>query len=229
VYADGIARAAHRRLEIGQQLGTEHQLLGGAGENDPHEGDGLRPPLQRDPVGCYGTSVQAHLIFLGARRRPNAHGLANHREPVPALMTAQSVVLRLRSVSKHRAPMVGDETGSPRYAAERDPERRLETIRKEDREIETALANFADDLPAIAQEFGIERQDALAAVRMALTGQKDGPPLALIFPLLGHDRMLIRIGAVSSRLLHGRGLEPIQYGPDGKPFLPIEAQKPEPE
>lgn len=85
---------------------------------------------------------------------------------------------------------------------------------------------LAHDLPAIAEEFGIGRDDALAAVRMALTGEKDGPPLELLFPLLGHDRILIRIGAVNSRLLHGRGLEPIKFGPDGKPFETIDATKP---
>ena len=82
------------------------------------------------------------------------------------------------------------------------------------------------DLPAIAEEFGVARDDALAAVRMAVTGEKEGPPLELLFPLLGHDRILIRIGAVNSRLLHGRGLEPIAFGPDGKPFEPIDATKP---
>lgn len=77
------------------------------------------------------------------------------------------------------------------------------------------------DLNVIAAEFGLEPKDALAALRMAITGERDGPPLELIFPLLGHDRILIRIGAVSSKLLHGRGLEPIAYGPDRKPFEPI--------
>lgn len=86
---------------------------------------------------------------------------------------------------------------------------------------------LAHDIPAIAQEFGIESADALAAVRMALTGSTAGPPLELLFPLLGHDRMLIRIGAVNSRLLHGRGLEPIAFGPDGKPFEPIGSTHPE--
>jgi hypothetical protein len=82
------------------------------------------------------------------------------------------------------------------------------------------------DLPAIAQEFGLSRDDAMAAVRMALTGSAAGAPLELLFPLLGHDRILIRIGAVNSRLLHGRGLEPIRYGPDGRPFEPIRGRKP---
>ena len=62
---------------------------------------------------------------------------------------------------------------------------------------------------------GSRTADAFAAVRMALTGREEGPPLELLFPLLGHDRIMIRVGAVSSRLLHGRGLEPIAYGPGG--------------
>ncbi|MBV9148383.1 MAG: hypothetical protein JO024_00845 [Candidatus Eremiobacteraeota bacterium] len=82
------------------------------------------------------------------------------------------------------------------------------------------------DLREIAAEFGLPADAARDAVRMALTGEAQGPPLELIFPLLGHDRILIRIGAISSRLLHGRGLEPIKYGPDGKPFEPLRGAKP---
>jgi len=82
------------------------------------------------------------------------------------------------------------------------------------------------DLREIAAEFGIAPDDARNAVRMALIGEAVGPPLELIFPLLGHDRVMIRIGAISSRLLHGRGLEPIKYGPDGNPFEPLRGQKP---
>jgi hypothetical protein len=85
---------------------------------------------------------------------------------------------------------------------------------------------LASDIPAIADEFGIGHDDAFAAVRMALTGRPDGPPLELLFPLIGHERIMIRVGAVSSRLLHGRGLEPIAYGPGGVPFETIQAQKP---
>ncbi|HZO94322.1 MAG TPA: glutamate--tRNA ligase family protein [Candidatus Baltobacteraceae bacterium] len=83
-----------------------------------------------------------------------------------------------------------------------------------------------EDLAAIASEFGLTKADALAAVRMALTGRHDGPPLALLFPLLGHDRIMIRIGAISSHILHGRGLEPIRYGPGGVPFETIAATPP---
>jgi hypothetical protein len=82
------------------------------------------------------------------------------------------------------------------------------------------------DVPEIAKEFGIATDDALAAVRMALTGTHTGPPLALLFPLLGHDRIMIRIGAISSHVLHGRGLEPIRFGPGGVPFETIPSSKP---
>jgi hypothetical protein len=83
------------------------------------------------------------------------------------------------------------------------------------------------DLRELAREFGIGEADAQYAVRMALTGKREGPPLELLFPLLGHDRILIRIGAVNSRLLHGRGLEPIKFGPGGQPFEPIRGSRPE--
>jgi glutamyl/glutaminyl-tRNA synthetase len=82
------------------------------------------------------------------------------------------------------------------------------------------------DLIEMAREFGIKPDDALWAVRMALTGERAGPPLEALFPLLGHDRIMMRVGAINSHLLHGRGLEPIKYGPDGKPFEPIAGSKP---
>ncbi len=85
---------------------------------------------------------------------------------------------------------------------------------------------LANDIPAIADEFGIAPEDAVAALRMTLTGKTEGPPLELIFPLLGHDRIMMRIGAVNSHVLHGRGLRPIEFGPDGQPFRTIEGRKP---
>jgi glutamyl-tRNA synthetase len=85
---------------------------------------------------------------------------------------------------------------------------------------------LANDVPAIADEFGLAHEDAFAALRMALTGSYDGPPLSLLFPLLGHDRIMIRIGAISSHVLHGRGLEPIKFGPGGAPFETIQATRP---
>jgi hypothetical protein len=83
------------------------------------------------------------------------------------------------------------------------------------------------DLREMAAEFGIAPADAVAALRMALTGEPAGPPLELLFPLLGHDRIMLRIGAISSHLLHGRGLDPIRYGPDGKPFETLSGKKPD--
>jgi hypothetical protein len=80
---------------------------------------------------------------------------------------------------------------------------------------------LSHDLLEIAKEFGLTPQDALWAVRTALAGKSEGAPLELLFPLLGHDRILMRIGAISSHLLHGRGLEPIKYGPGGEPFTPL--------
>jgi len=82
------------------------------------------------------------------------------------------------------------------------------------------------DLHEIAREFGLAHEDALWAVRVALTGEASGPPLELLFPLLGHDRIMMRIGAVNSHVLHGRGLEPIRYGPGGVPFTTIEGKPP---
>ncbi|GAC1589367.1 MAG: glutamate--tRNA ligase [Candidatus Velthaea sp.] len=84
---------------------------------------------------------------------------------------------------------------------------------------------LSHDLPAIAEEFGISKEDAFATVRMALTGATEGAPLNLLFPLLGHDRILIRIGAINSHLLHGRGLEPIKYGPGGVPFETVQPER----
>ena len=83
------------------------------------------------------------------------------------------------------------------------------------------------DLTEMAKEFGLTASDANYTVRMALTGKKEGAPLDLLFPLLGHERIMIRIGAVNSMLLHGRGLEPIKFGPGGAPFEPIHGKRPE--
>jgi hypothetical protein len=85
------------------------------------------------------------------------------------------------------------------------------------------------DLGEIASEFGLNSGDALWAVRMALTARDDGPGLELLFPLLGHDRIMMRIGAVNSHLLHGRGLAPLAFGPGGEPFRTLEGREPEPE
>ena len=85
------------------------------------------------------------------------------------------------------------------------------------------------DIATMAREFGVAPEDALWAVRVALTGATGGPPLDLLFPLLGHDRIMMRIGALNSHVLHGRGLETIPFGPDGKPFATIVGRRPESE
>src|SRR5579884_1510936 len=69
-----------------------------------------------------------------------------------------------------------------------------------DRQPELRGLPLDNDVPAIASEFGIAPADAFAALRMALTGRADGPPLELLFPLLGHDRIMMRIGAVNSHI-----------------------------
>jgi glutamyl/glutaminyl-tRNA synthetase len=96
-----------------------------------------------------------------------------------------------------------------------------------DHQAELRGLQLRHDIGVMAEEFGLAREAGYDAVRMAITGEKDGPALELLAPLLGHDRILMRIGAVNSKLLHGRGLEPIAYGPDGQPFEPIRGKKPE--
>ena len=86
---------------------------------------------------------------------------------------------------------------------------------------------LGSDLVEMAREFGIAPEDATWAVRVALTGKTAGPPLESLFPLLGHDRIMMRIGALNSHVLHGRGLETIPYGPDGKPFATIVGHRPD--
>ncbi|MBV8602601.1 MAG: hypothetical protein JO359_13635 [Candidatus Eremiobacteraeota bacterium] len=83
------------------------------------------------------------------------------------------------------------------------------------------------DIPTIAEEFGIGAGDAAHAVRVALSGEAEGVALGLLFPLLGHDRIQARLGAVSGAILHGgRGLEPLKFGPGGVPFRTIEGVRP---
>jgi glutamyl/glutaminyl-tRNA synthetase len=54
------------------------------------------------------------------------------------------------------------------------------------------------DLPALAEQFGLPKKDAFHCVRIALTGEERGAPLALLFPLLGRDRVKARLGAVGN-------------------------------
>ena len=75
--------------------------------------------------------------------------------------------------------------------------------------------------PAIAGEFGIAPADATWAVRVALTEQRDGAAARIAVSAArtrsDHDAHRRR----RSHVLHGRGLEPIRYGPGGVPFETI--------
>ncbi len=139
----------------------------------------------------------------------------------------------LREALEHVAQLRAEATTMPALELERLRNRQvlffLDAVAQYvDDQPELRGLPLGDDLPEIAKEFGISKPDAFAAVRMALTGTHDGPPLTLLFPLLGHDRIMIRIGAVSSHILHGRGLEPIKHGPGGVPFETIQPTPPAP-
>ena len=69
----------------------------------------------------------------------------HHREPIVHLMTGQRVRRRRRLQRKHRAARIGDETGAPPDSSHRDPQRRLETVRKQHAEIESPRADLADN------------------------------------------------------------------------------------
>jgi glutamyl/glutaminyl-tRNA synthetase len=140
----------------------------------------------------------------------------------------------LRSALEEIAALRAEAVTVPALQLERLRNRQvlffLDTISQYvDRQPELRALPLERDVPAIADEFGIAHDDAFAALRMALTACEDGPPLTLLFPLLGHDRIMMRIGAISSHILHGRGLEPIPFGPGGVPFETIQGRKPAPQ
>jgi len=54
-------------------------------------------------------------------------------------------------------------------------------------------------IPELAQQAGVEKKRAYHAVRIALTGHEKGAPLALIFQLLGKERIRARIEAAGNR------------------------------
>lgn len=63
-----------------------------------------------------------------------------------------------------------------------------------------ALAEAPDPraVPSLAQRCGIEKKRAYHAVRVALTGREKGAPLALLFPLLGEERIRARVAAATA-------------------------------
>lgn len=54
-------------------------------------------------------------------------------------------------------------------------------------------------IPALAAEIGIEKKEAFHAVRVALTGQERGAPLAALLPLLGPERVAARLRAAGNQ------------------------------
>ena len=76
------------------------------------------------------------------------------------------------------------------------PDEREMLARSNVRALLDALAASPDDpraIPSLAAHTGVEKKDAYHAVRIALTGQERGAPVALLFPLLGPDRLRARL------------------------------------
>jgi len=148
--------------------------------------------------------------FLEAFARECA--TVRHALPIVAELRAEAIVVPAIDLEKLRnRQVVFFLDGISQYV---DDQRELRGL------------SVSSDILEIAKEFGIKADEALWCVRVALTGKSEGAPFELLFPLLGHDRIMMRVGAISSHLLHGRGLEPIPYGPGGIPFQTIEGTKP---
>lgn len=192
-----------------------------------------RPDLDQ-PIASL-PRAQAHAVLAGAMQR---FGLLE--DPIPEaasrwidtfLDAYAERVGSLREAIDAVAALRAEAVTVPALELERLRNRQvlffLDTISQYvDRQPELRGLPLDADVPVMAEEFGIARDDAFDALRMALTGAHEGPPLELLFPLLGHDRIMMRIGAVNSHILHGRGLEPIKYGPGGTPFETIQAHRP---
>src|SRR5258707_5334822 len=69
----------------------------------------------------------------------------DHREPIVHLMPGHSFRRRRSLHSKHRAARIGDETGALPNPRHRDPQSRLETVRKQHAKIESSRADLADN------------------------------------------------------------------------------------
>ncbi|MGH7327408.1 MAG: glutamate--tRNA ligase [Polyangiaceae bacterium] len=64
---------------------------------------------------------------------------------------------------------------------------------------ERSVAEAPRAIPELATRFGLDRKQAYHAVRIALTGQERGAPLALLFPLLGESRIHARLAAARNQ------------------------------
>ncbi len=72
-----------------------------------------------------------------------------------------------------------------------------------DANVRSLLAALAEEpdpksIPRLAERFGVEKKRAYHAVRVTLTGDEKGAPLALVFPLLGAARIRARIDAAGA-------------------------------
>ncbi len=186
--------------------------------------------LRALPRQRYHALMAADHAALRAARRPGS-GRGRNAGSRPSWTPSAHEVHTLREAAAEVAKLREESVLVPALELERLRNRQvlffLDAVAQYvDAQPELRGLPLGHDIPAIAQEFGIARDDAFAALRMALTGSYDGPPLTLLFPLLGHDRIMIRIGAISSHVLHGRGLEPIRFGPGGVPFETIQATRP---
>lgn len=64
---------------------------------------------------------------------------------------------------------------------------------------ERGVAEGPRAIPALAAQFGLDKKQAYRAVRVALTGDEHGAPLALLFPLLGERRIFERLAAAGNQ------------------------------
>ena len=70
---------------------------------------------------------------------------------------------------------------------------------------EKSVADGPRSIPELAARFGLDRKQAYHAVRIALTGEERGAPLALVFPLLGEGRIRARLAAAGLPFAQSEG------------------------
>jgi len=132
--------------------------------------------------------------------------------PIARALRAETVVIPARRLEELRDRNVLYYLDSVRqYVYDIDRERARQGVRT------LHDLPLSQDLPVLAAEYGIKKKDAFRYVRLALTGEDHGPPLNLLFPLLGAARIDIRLAEATRHILHGRGLEKIEFDERGRP------------
>ncbi|HVA38258.1 MAG TPA: glutamate--tRNA ligase [Candidatus Dormibacteraeota bacterium] len=132
--------------------------------------------------------------------------------PIARDLRAESAVIPARRLEELRDRNVLYYLDSVRqYVFDVDRERAREGIRT------LHDLPLSQDLPVLAAEYGLKKKDAFRYVRLALTGEEHGAPLNLLFPLLGAARIDIRLADATRHVLHGRGLEKIEFDERGRP------------